>query len=74
MVIVTLYRLPLGDVNILFDNLSNILNICYENGRQASVCGDFNFNFNFTGSTNVMYCRDIMSSFGLRDMVSKILG
>lgn len=44
-IIITIYRLPDGELDVFFDNLTLLLEELYKVNRKIMICADFNIDF-----------------------------
>lgn len=66
LLIITLYRSPLGDFNIFLDTFTKLLNIINRNKQNTVIInGDFNINFNNNNNNRTVTFTDIIKTYGL---------
>lgn len=68
VIILTIYRSPLGDFNIFINNLEKLLS-SVSNDSKIIICGDFNVKFN-TGNPQNVTLIDLFKTFGLEQTIN----
>lgn len=67
--VIVLYRSPLGDINIFFDTLTELLTTIDFKHKNVLIGGDFNVHFDKVENRFVRSLYNLFESFGLRPLV-----
>lgn len=64
-VFLCIYRPPLGNIDVFFNNLISIIEIALKKGKYVVLLGDLNINYNSTSTNRNILC-DIFACFQMR--------